>query len=470
MKNLKIYFAFIRLYFTNKRLPFSSSDQIKDAGIFSSNIHEIPFIKTGTITIAVRLATTYLYYALYLLPNLTPMKKLYFLALVVPGFVMTTLPCKSYSQCPGGGIPTGTAYDTTITIGSGHSTREIKFPKFDPSQGMVTCVRLTMTITGVVNYLEFENNDVTPNSFNATYNRHDTLSGPGLGSALTLATVQNYGPYFLDASDGIPHSGDDYLSTGPDTVLHAVAISTTVADSAALSSFYGLDSVSYFYTIDAFTSPGAPGNYSFSVFTSGFVNYKLEYCICPIAVLPLSIKDFYATKIAGNKAELTWTGDDDNNRDYHYEIEISNDGHNFSSIKSVVKGLQGNNNYKFVYHDDKNAANKNYFFRLKQVYSNGYTRFTDIRSLEFQGTPDVRNFIIYPNPSNGIVGIKFVDISDGKLKIQVFNTRGQTIVNKEVNVVEASYCQIAWLQRGVYWMKISDVTGKISCVNQLLIK
>ncbi len=398
------------------------------------------------------------------------MKKLYlkaFILLTISVMVMASY--KSYSQCPNGMTSTSTAFDTTIIVGSGHSTREIKFPKFDPLMGMVTCVKLTMTITGIVNYMEFENNDVSPNSFNATYNRHDTLVGPGLSSPMELATLQNYGPYVLNASDGILHAGDDYISTGPDTVLHDVALSATIADSAALSSFYGHDSVSYFYTIDAFTSPGAPGNYSFSVFTSGFITYKLEYCVCPFAPLALNVRDFSVKKIANNKAELKWTGSDDPEKNYHYEIELSKDGFHFSSVYSLPESISIDDNYRFVYSNMENNGSRLYYFRIKQVYSNGYTRFSDIKFIEL-GRSNVLNFSVYPNPSNGIVGIKFDNITDGQFSVQIFNTRGQAIVKKEIILSGSSYCQIAELQRGMYWLKLTDVTGKLSRVNQLLIK
>lgn len=398
------------------------------------------------------------------------MKKLYLKAFIIPAFsAMAMISYKSYAQCPGGIVPSGVAFDTTITVGSGHSTREIKFPKFDPLIGMVTCVKLTMTITGIVNYLEFENNDVSPNFFNATYNRHDTLTGPGLSPNMKLATVQNYGPYILNASDGTPHSGDDYTSIGPDTVLHGVALSTTIADSVALSAFYGHDSVSYFYTIDAFTSPGAPGNYSFSVFTSGFVNYKLEYCVCPFTPLPLNVQSFFAKKIGDNKAELTWNGFDDQNKNYHYEVELSEDGSHFLSVSSLPKSASINDSYRFVYTNKTNSETRLYYFRLKQVYSNGHTRFSNVKSIELKGTA-VTKFGIYPNPSNGIVGIKFDYVAEGRFIAQIFNIQGQTIVKKEIASAGSSYCQIAELQQGMYWLKLTDVTGKLSCINQFLIK
>jgi hypothetical protein len=74
-----------------------------------------------------------------------------------------------------------------------------------------------------------------------------------------------------------------------------------------------------------------------------------------------------------------------------------------------------------------------YFFRIKQVYSNGYIRFSDIKSVALISSGS-RKFNFYPNPSNGIVGIKFADNFDGKLFIRIFNMQGQTVVNKGILV------------------------------------
>ena len=82
-------------------------------------------------------------------------------------------------SCPQGYIADSLGYDTTINFSSGRVTRQIKFPKFDPTSGMVTCAKLTMTMTGTLNTLQFENIDNTTNTASATFNRNDTISEVG---------------------------------------------------------------------------------------------------------------------------------------------------------------------------------------------------------------------------------------------------------------------------------------------------
>ena len=198
------------------------------------------------------------------------------------------------------------------------------------------------------------------------------------------------------------------------------------------------------------------------------MNFHFEYCTCPAAVLPLNIYQFNVTKLNENKAELIWTEFKDPYSRYHYEAEMSRDGHKFKNIGIILKNTTNADPYRLKY-TAINEESSVYFFRIKQIYSNGYTRFRDIKSTELKSSGSPK-FNFYPNPSNGIVGIKFDDNFDGKLFIRIFNIQGQAVVNKEMFVSGESYYQIATLQKGVYWLKLMDVTGKFSCINQLLIK
>ena len=235
-----------------------------------------------------------------------------------------------------------------------------------------------------------------------------------------------------------------------------------------MSQFYGFDSVTYNYSINAGATVTGSGDYLFSVGTQGTVNYKLEYCICPIVVLPLNVRDFFAKKIAADKAELKWTGMEDNENVYRYEIELSKDGHHFSNVGIVQKDASFDNVYKFIYSAGDNIPGIR-FFRIKQVYSNGYTRFSEIRAVAMESSP-IPKFSIYPNPSNGIVGIKFDNIPGGQMLIQVFNTEGRTVMKKDVATPGLSYLQMTPLLPGVYWIKMTDKKSRMSCVNQLIIK
>lgn len=371
------------------------------------------------------------------------------------------------AQCLNGYEPTGKSFDTTVSTGSGNYETFFTFPKFHPDSGMVTCVKLIMTITGVAR-LNIENYVNAATSYNASYSRRDTISGPGLSSPLTQSINKNYGPFNLEANNFIDFSGPDFATTGPDTVLNGTSVVTTITDVNVIADyFYGLDSVKYRYAIKAGASLTGSGDYLFSPSTSGFVNYRLEYCYCPPTVLPMGLLNFEVSKKGDNTASLNWHAETDNS-DFHYEIQVSRDGRNFKPAGVVKKKSGINPTYSYQYDRQKHEAGQIYF-RVQQRYHNGLAKFTNTRSVNFENTL-LNKISLYPNPSSANVGIKFVNVTTGKLSIRISNVQGQTVVSKDMIVAGTDYKQIATLQRGMYWMKITDVTSGETVVNQLLIK
>jgi len=240
-----------------------------------------------------------------------------------------------------------------------------------------------------------------------------------------------------------------------------------LTDSATIAEFYGTDSVTYNYNIDVSTSASITGGSSSTlVLTSAFVNFHFEYCTCPALVLPLNINAFNANKLTNNKVELKWTGLDDPYANYHYEPEMSRDGAKFFTIGSLPKNAM-TESYNMLY--TTNGQTGAWFFRIKQVYSNGYARYSNIQyvAMENSGSP---KFSLYPNPSQGIVGIKFDNSSAGHYEIQIYNSQGQIIVNKAIVVGGSSYVQIGVLKGGNYWLRLTNKQSLVSCVNQLIIK
>jgi hypothetical protein len=369
--------------------------------------------------------------------------------------------------CPDGSPQGGTAYDTTIAFASGVTSTDVKFPQFDPQTGMVTCVRLCITITGVIDTLAMQNFAGSAQTGTFNYVRKDTLRGPGLISPLTNNANQSYGPYPLSPYDGIPGAGSDFYSQGDDTILNA-QLCRTLNDSATIAQFYGTDSMTYNYTIDVSTGAFITGGSSSNlVLTSALVNFHFEYCTCPPVLLPLSIRDFNVKKLTSNKAELQWFALDDAYANYYYEAELSRNGNNFISIGTYDK-KSSNEAYRAIYTAPA-GENGIYYFRVRQIYSNGYVRYSNIKQVRLENSASVK-FSLYPNPSEGIVGIKFDNISTGHFNIQIYNAQGQIIVQKGIVIGSSSYVAIGKLRTGTYWLRLTDKQSLETCVNQLIIK
>ncbi len=374
----------------------------------------------------------------------------------------------AYAQCSDGSTQGTTAFDTTIQFPTGVNNTQVQFPKFDPQEAMVTCVRLIVTITGIIDTVAMQNYSASSQTASFVYNRKDSMSGPGLTPPLAHSSNDNFGPYNLTPYDGIPGSGSDFQALPRDTVLQQVMI-RTLTDSTAISEFYGLDSVTYNYNINVTTSAIISGGSSSSlVLTSALVNFRLEYCTCPIAVLPMNLKQFIVKKSGDHTAILQWKALD-SKESYYYEIETSRDGFNYSKIGAVNKKTDNLlSSYSFV-HDLEKAASGKYFYRLKQVWADGNYKYSEIRYIEFE---DARflNVNIFPNPSSGQAALKFVAAKPGEYSIEVTNAQGQLVIKKLVNISSTDYIPLTISNKGMYYVKIMETTSKTFCIRQLVIQ
>jgi hypothetical protein len=394
------------------------------------------------------------------------MKNLYTLIALISFFSILTF--SANAQCPDGQPAGGTAYDTTILIPAGIVAKEVKFPQFDPQAGMVTCVRLCVTIKGIIDTVAMQNFSSSLQNGSYSYNRTDNVNGPGIPTTLTSSTNLNFGPYALDAYDGIPGAGSDFFSKGSDTVLNRV-LCANINDSTTISQFYGTDSVSYFYDVDASAVGVVPGgSSSVLVLSSALVNFRFEYCTCPAAVLPVNIYDFSVLKLSETEVNLRWASHDEVYSSYYYEAEVSRDGKNFTPIGMVSK----NSNLE-AYHLKYTAEAGNngiYYFRIKQVYANGWVHYSSIKQVRLENSAR-QKFSVYPNPSSGIVGIKFDNSLSGDFQVLIYNTQGQLTVSKEMVIKPgSSYIELARLVPGVYWLRLTNKKSLESSVLQVLIK
>lgn len=376
----------------------------------------------------------------------------------------------SNAQCPVGFPPGSTAFDTTIAFPTGTTSIPVKFPQFNPQDGMVTCVRLCVTITGIIDTLAMQNYAASSQTATFNYIRTDQITGPGISTPLSNSTSLSYGPpgNILTAYDGTPGAGTDFYSMSDDTILNEV-LCRTISDSATIIQFYGTDSVSYNYDISVSTNASISGGSSSTlVLTSALVNFHFEYCTCPGYLLPLNIYRFSVNKEDDKKAALKWFGYDNNQNGagYHYEVQMSRDGFNFQPVDNLQRNTNGNSAYSYLY---EMTTTGRYFFRIRQVGEDGRSYFTDIKYVDAENNSPVK-FNIYPNPSTGIVGIKFDNITAGKYVVLINNALGQTVVNKEIEVAGNSYQQVATLHKGFYWVRLTNVTSQLSSVNQLFIK
>ena len=362
-----------------------------------------------------------------------------------------------------------TAFDTTVKFNIGEVYKRIKFAKFNATTGMLTCVKLIITMTGIVDTVAIQNYSVASLNTNLQYSRNDQMTGPGLTPMLSNSYSQAIGPATLSPYDGTPGTGPDFYSSARDTIFKT-QMTRTLTDSTEISNFYGPagDSVAYDYNIGVNTTSSIGGSGSLHILTSAFVNFRFEYCTCPLAVLPVGLKNFSVNKTGSSRANLHWEAETGNDH-YFYQIEVSRDGSRFEKAGTLDKQATASSpSYNFGYAVKPNEGGR-YYFRIKQQWLDGYYRYSEVRSVDF-ADPLLAAVSVYPNPSSGQAGIKFVAAKAGVYKVEVTNAAGQTISNKEMRVAETDFKQLNTLQTGTYYVKITELSSGASCVQQLVVR
>lgn len=372
------------------------------------------------------------------------------------------------AQCPPGYPPGSTFYDTTIVTPAGINTMLVKFPQADPQAGMVTCMRLCITITGVVDFVSVENNSASPQTANVYYIRTDQITGPALGSPLSNSANQTYGPFNLAGSNGVLGSGPDYASIVNDTVLNAVTICRTINNPDSLFQFYGTDSVTYQYNITAFTNVTCTGgNYNSSVATSALVRFRFEYCTCPGYILPLWSSGFRVERAGPRTARLRWRDEENTEQSCYYIPELSRNGREFRPLGRVNPDAEHQPELSFDYDAGKESGI--FYFRLRQVFSTGRVMYSPVREIRMEN-PVPEFFSLFPNPSGGIVGIKFADNTQGTYRVWVGTNAGQTVWQNTIAAAGQAVLSLGHLPRGLYWIKMTDTRSNRTAVRELIIK
>lgn len=395
------------------------------------------------------------------------MKKFYTPALMFLLCLQAGLYTKTNAQCVDGSAPKPVILDTTIYFEPGVSTTQVKFPQFDPENGMLRCVKLTTTMTGIIDTVAMQNLSTSTQTAKFDYKRNDQMKGPGLRTPLGNDFSKQYGPYQVTKFDGNFHSGTDVAAIPHDTVLRKTVV-RTLTDSTEISQFYGKDSVTYDYNISVSTIAAITGGSSSNmVLTSANVNFKFEYCTCGKVTLPVGLKNFTATKTAAQNVNLSWEGENDE-YSYEYDVEVSRDGKNFLKVATVNRKYVPNPKYLYSFTLKGNEYGK-YYYRVRQHWQNGYVRYTAIKSVDM-ANPLFATTTLYPNPANGMAGIKFVNVKGGKMLVQVTNAGGQPVMQKELQVAETDYKVLGSLPAGTYWVKITDIASTTTAVKQLIVQ
>jgi hypothetical protein len=157
-----------------------------------------------------------------------------------------------------------------------------------------------------------------------------------------------------------------------------------------------------------------------------------------MSLLPISLRDFNATKQGTGNALLTWTTTFEQNAS-HFSIERSiKQSDNWVKIADVKAKGNSSIDTKYDYTDanvyDGREVSKTVFYRLKEVDLDGAEKIFPVRSLKFSALGE-KEITVFPNPArNGFyVQIPIVLRVDQKVRLSLVNRLGQVVDSREIS-------------------------------------
>ncbi|HEY4064037.1 MAG TPA: T9SS type A sorting domain-containing protein [Puia sp.] len=183
---------------------------------------------------------------------------------------------------------------------------------------------------------------------------------------------------------------------------------------------------------------------SYDVVLSGTYNMVLEYYddgggdeisfAMTSTLLPVSLTGWSVSAVPGNpdQALLKWQATNAVNFD-HYIIQRSNDGQSFQDIHTTP-GVTGTGTTTQEYsYTDQYAFNGTVFYRLEMIDRDGTFTYSNIVSIGFQSSQDIR---IYPTRVED--GSLFVEsaLSIHQARLEIFDMNGRRIQAKDWTVLD----------------------------------
>ena len=170
---------------------------------------------------------------------------------------------------------------------------------------------------------------------------------------------------------------------------------------------------------------------------------------------------FFSAEVIDNKVILKWRTTTESNN-FGFEIQKSTDRVNFDKI-DFVHGLgtsTRSHSYNFV---DKNIPSGNYYYRLKQIDTDGSFEFSDIITAEIDLPQAFELSQNYPNPFNPETTIKYSIAKSGKVSLIIYDLLGREIKRLVDGHQDAGYYAVKWdgkdniaelIPSGIYFIRL----------------
>jgi Secretion system C-terminal sorting domain len=368
-------------------------------------------------------------------------------------------------SCPSGDPIDSVVHTTTVT-GVSDPNIVVSLPKFDPTTGTLSCVRLKTTMTTILEMDLYNREPFDVPDYFMNYNRITSISGPsGGGIVATQTWNKDYGYYALTANPG--PSIDSTVHIGPETVFNNLTITRTTTN---VVPYQGTGTVNFTYiNSGSATMLQGSNNFRLDVQANTDVTFRLSYYWCPNVVLAAGMKNFSVVR-NNRQVSLKWTTENEkiSNR---YTIEYSRNGSNFTTLDTRNAMAVGTAKYDYLFTPPA-GENGTVFFRIRQTNAQGKEFISTVKAVSFTEN-GVINTTLYPNPARKQVMVQFESPQSGNLEVDLVNTLGQIMEHNKFTVSKASNLQVNFSRNhmhGAYWLKVKNQKTGEQSVTRLTIE
>jgi hypothetical protein len=395
------------------------------------------------------------------------MKQLYKIICAVWLTTFFILPQTTNAQC---GCPNGDPIDSvvhsTLVTGISDPNIVVSLPKFDPTIGTLSCVRLRTSITTVLEMDLYNREPFDVPDYFMNYFRITSISGPsGGGISASQTWNKDFGPYALTANPG--PSMDSTVHIGPETVFNNLTLTRTTTN---VVPYQGVGNVNFTYiNSGSATMLQGSNNFRLDVQANTDVNFTLSYYWCPNAILSSGMKNFSVVR-TNRQVSLKWITENEKISN-NYTIEYSRNGTSFTALDTKSAMTVGTAQYEYLF-VPPTGENGRIFFRIRQTNALGKEFISTIKTVSFSENSTI-NTTIYPNPAKKQVTVQFDSPQSGSLEVDLVNTLGQIMEGNKYTVSKNSTLQVNFSkthQKGLYWLRVKNQQTGEQSVTRLTIE
>lgn len=186
--------------------------------------------------------------------------------------------------------------------------------------------------------------------------------------------------------------------------------------------------------------------------------------------LPVTLSKFTANK-SGAKSEIVWqTATEKNNS--HFVVERSTDNLEFAELQTVRGSGNSVELHSYQCFDEKPAAGKVNYYRLKQVDYDGNYVLSHVVPVDFTSAAHVSgssaNVSVYPVPAVNTLNFDLAHNYSGNVTVSIFNIDGKNMLHNDYEAGKfssQSKLDISALPAGIYHVSVLDqASGKTESI------